>query len=103
MRDESDGKYVANSGSQLVLDALADDERLAVEVDAAWRRPGSVIEQLLERRHRRPGRRAEAVGVDRHVAPAEDGESLVADDVLDRGLRLLGGDRSAGRNAMPTA
>ena len=59
-------------------------------------------EQLAEGRHHRPGGGAEAVGFDRHVAPAEHGEALVGDDRLDRRHRLLGVARgSAGRNAMP--
>ena len=90
-------------GGQLVLDALAGDEHLAVEVDAG--RAGWVRdEQLLERRHHRPRAGAEAVGMHGHRPPAERGQALVGDDRLDRALRLLGiASTSAGRNARPTA
>ena len=54
---------------------------------AGSRRVGD--EELLERRHRRPRRDPEAFGDDRHVAPRDDREALLADDALDRRLRLL--------------
>ena len=73
---------------QLVLGPLAGDERLAVEVDAR-RAIGGGDEELLHRRHRGAGGRAEAVGLDRQVAPAEHDEPLFDGDVLDRGERLL--------------
>jgi hypothetical protein len=77
---------------ELVLDPLAADERLAVEVDARRSRQGSGDDELAEARHRRPRGGAEARGIDRHVTPGEDLQSLVGHDGLDRRLRLLGGD-----------
>ena len=75
-----------------MLDALAHDERLAVEVDAAGaERIGD--DDLAERRHHRPGRDAEAVRAHRDVAPGDDGEAFLVDDVGDRRLGLLGGHR----------
>ncbi len=77
---------------ELVLDALAHDEGLAVEVDAG--RSGRVRDdELAERRHHRPRRDAEAVGAHRDVAPGHHGEAFVLDDALDRRLRLLAIER----------
>ena len=76
-------------GGQFVLDALAGDEHLAVEVDPGG--AGSVIdEQLPAGRQHHPRAGAEAIGIYRNVAPTEHGEALVLDDRLDHRLRLLG-------------
>ena len=79
---------------ELVLDALAHDERLAVELDPGAR-PASASrdDELAEPRHHRPRRHAEAVGMHRHVAPGDDTQAFVVDDALDRRLGLLGGER----------
>jgi hypothetical protein len=68
--------------------ALASHEGLAVEFDAG--RPARIgDEQLFERRHRRPGRLTETVGIDGKVAPAEHAEPDVVHGHLDRRHRLL--------------
>ncbi len=85
---------------ELVLDPLADDERLAVEVDAGG--AGGVGDhEVGEGRHRGAGRGAEAGRVDGDVAPPDDVESLVGDDRLDRRPRLLGGDVVVGKERHP--
>ncbi len=73
---------------QFVLGTLAGNERLAVEFDTRGA-VGGGDEELLHRRHRRPGGRAEALGAGRQVAPAEHDEPLLHRDVLDRGECLL--------------
>ena len=74
---------------QFVFEPLASDEHLAVELDTG--RSGRVgDEQLLADRHHRPRAGAEAIGVHRHIAPAEHGQTLVDDDRLDHFLGLLG-------------
>ena len=50
-------------------------------------------DELAEPRHHRPRRHAEAIGTHRDVTPGDDAEAFVVDDALDRGLRLLGGER----------
>jgi hypothetical protein len=102
VRDDNDAKYVSSSPTS--------SRRLRLRATNALRSrsmpvapSGSDDEQLLERRHRRPGRGAEAVGLDRQVAPAEHGQADVVDGRLDRRHRLLAGLGSAGRNAMPDA
>ncbi len=50
-----------------------------------------VDEHQRERRHRAARHRAEDVGVDRHLAPAEDREALLDRDGLDAQLRRRGG------------
>ena len=77
---------------ELVLDSFADDEHLAIELDATGAR-WIVEEQLLARRHRRPCGGAERVRTDRHITPPEDPETFVGHDRLDRGTRLLGVER----------
>ena len=85
-------------GRQFVLDPLAGDEQLAVEVDALG--PGRVgDEQLLEAGHHGHGAASEAGGIHRDAAPTEDGEALVGGDGLDRGLGLLGVTSVAGQEA----
>ena len=57
-------------------------------------------------RHDRARGRADvgAVGVDRHLAPAEDVQALLGGDALDvRDAALARSSSSAGRKAMPTA
>ena len=78
---------------ELALGALAQTEGLAVESDADERLALGVVtagphEELLEGRHRRARQVADVVGVDGHLAPAEDLEVLLAGDALD--LALLG-------------
>ena len=78
---------------ELVLDALADDERLAVEVDArrapagsattSWRNDGITARAVTPRQSGRTGTSRQAT----------TREALVVDDALDRRLRLLGGER----------
>ena len=75
-------------------------------VGAAGHRLGD--EQLGEERHDRAGRGAEvgALGVDRHVAPAEDGQALLvgqAGDVLDAGgpLVVVGGQEGDADGVLP--
>ena len=76
---------------QLVLDALAHEVHLAVELDPRGsRRVGN--EDLGERRHHGPRRGAEAARIDRDVAPRHHVERLVGGDRLDRRAGLLGGE-----------
>ena len=76
---------------ELATRPLAGDERLAVEIDTGGP-VGIGHEQLLERRHRRSRRCAEAVGVDRQVAPAEHLQTDLGHGRVDRRLRLLARD-----------
>ena len=83
-------------GVELVLGALAGDERLAVEVDAGGAL-GVGDDEVAETRHRRAGGGAEARRVDGDVTPPDDDQTLVAEDRLDRRLGLLGGDVVVGQ------
>ena len=89
----------------LALGALAQAEGQALQ--------GHAADPRARRRRRRAGTnvgitlRAVApsvVGVDRHLAPAEDGEALLVGDLLDplRGSSATA-SASPGRNAVPTA
>ena len=83
-----------------MFDALADDERLAVELDA--RRTGLVgHDELAEPRHHSPSCDAETVRVHRHLAPGDDPEALVVDDALDRRLGFFGSERLDGQERQP--
>ncbi len=83
-----------------MLDALAHDERLAVEVD-----PGGVLwirdDELAEPRHHRACRHAEAVRAHRYVAPRDEAKAFIVEDVLDRRLGLLGGQRLHRQESQP--
>ena len=67
----------------LGLGALAQAERQPLQRHAADPRGPPGDEQLGERRHHAAGGRAERGVVDRHLAPAEDGEALLLGDLLD--------------------
>ncbi len=72
-----------------MLDPLAGDEHLAVELDAC--RTGRVgDEELPADRHHHPRTGTEAVRVHGHVTPAEHAQALVDDDRADGFLGLLG-------------
>ncbi len=76
---------------ELALDTLAGTERLAVEQDAADRRPGLARaragdEQLFDRRHGVACEGSDLVGSHRNVAPPDDHEVLVDGDRFDRSL-----------------
>ena len=71
----------AHVTGQFVLDALAHDEQLAVEVDAGCTL--RVIHEVgAERGHDVARGLAEAVGVHRHLAPPERPQALLAGDPL---------------------
>ena len=74
---------------ELVLTALADDEQLAVELDAGGA-VRVVDEEVPEARHHAQGGGTDHRRVDRDLAPAEDAEALVLDDGVDPRHRLLG-------------
>ncbi|GAA3158659.1 hypothetical protein GCM10017687_91020 [Streptomyces echinatus] len=65
----------------LALGALAQRERLAVQGDALAGAVGH--EDLPEDRHGRAGGGTQQLGGDRDLAPAEDGQPLLAGDRLD--------------------
>ncbi len=77
---------------RLVLGALAQAERQPVELEALSATGDVGDEQLGEVGHAVAGDLADAAGLDRHLAPAEDLEVLLRGDVLDRadGLGPLG-------------
>ena len=97
MRDDSDGKYVAISRFELVLDALAHDVHLAVELDAGGARrvgdedlvrtPASRPAPWRRGRSGRPGRRA----TPRRRAPSSATIASIA------ACGLLGGDGVGGQ------
>ena len=73
-----------------MLDPLAGHVRTPVQLDPGG--PAVGHEQLPERRHRRAGGVADLGVVERDVAPAQDVEALLGDDLLDRcGGRVSGG------------
>ena len=73
-------------GAQLVLGTLAHHVGAPLQVHAG----GAADEHLTEGRHRVAGERAEGGVVGRHVAPAEEGQALGLDDLLDRLARRRG-------------
>ncbi|CAB4897173.1 unannotated protein [freshwater metagenome] len=72
---------------QLVFDALARHEHLAIEIDPCSR-CGVGDEQLLEARHHRTSARPEAGRIDGNGTPSESAQALFGDDGLDRGHGL---------------
>ena len=88
-------------GVELVLDALAGDERLAVEVDAGGAgRVGD--EQLLERSASPRGRWRRGSRVDGHVAPAERPRRPSSATIASiAACAFSASTASVGRNAMP--
>ncbi len=67
----------------LPLGALAQAEGEPLEGHARHPRAGARHEELGERRHHAARGLAERLGVDRYVAPAEDGQALLGRDLLD--------------------
>ena len=72
----------------LVLGALAQAERQALEGHPDEAAAGGGDEELAEGRHHRERGGAQHGRVDRHVAPAEDGEALLGGDLLDAAAGL---------------
>ena len=94
--------HLLRAGLVLVLDPLASDIGAPIEIDARLT-VGRRDEQLPEARHRRPCGLAEAVGVDRHVAPTEDGQAFLGEDLVDASHHLVAHVVSgrAGRRCRP--
>jgi len=73
-----------------VFDALAHDEREPFEAHPVDRALGGADEQLAKQGHDLARPRADHRVVDRDVAPAENPQTLAADDLLDEGDDLVG-------------
>ena len=101
--DDGRGRERREVDVGLVLGALAQAEGEAVQLDA---RPGARSPRLTKSCSKcgmqaRGG--TDEVGVDGHLAPAEDLEVLLGGDLLDPGLGGARSAGSAGRKAMPAA
>jgi hypothetical protein len=72
-----------------LLELLPDHEELALERVVVRDHPGAPDEDLADHRHGAPRQLADVLGVDGHVAPAEQLLPLVADHPLDRLLAAL--------------
>ena len=67
----------------LALGALAEAERHPLQRHAGTSRARRLDEQLAEQRHHAQRGRTQGVGIDRYVAPAEDGQTLLVGQLLD--------------------
>ena len=83
-----------------MLDSLANDEDLAIQLDASGT-GGVGDEELPEDRHHLSSGGPKAIRVHRHGTPAEHGEPLVGNDRGNRLLRLLGVGRIGRQERQP--